>query len=132
VKYVGKENAQHLVDALASLYEVSTRWAGELYCGLHIQWNYPKHHVDISMPGYIEVALHKFQHPSPARAEDAPHDWTKPTYGATIQYAPAHDTTATLPQPEITKIQQIIGTLLYYAIALDPTMLVVLGTIAAN
>jgi hypothetical protein len=24
VKYVGKENAQHLVDALASLYEVST------------------------------------------------------------------------------------------------------------
>jgi hypothetical protein len=37
VKYVGKENAQHLVDALASLYEVSTNWAGELYCGLHIQ-----------------------------------------------------------------------------------------------
>jgi hypothetical protein len=74
VKYVGKENAQHLVDALASLYEVSTDWAGELYCGLHIQWNYPKRHVNISMPGYIEAALHKFQHPSPTRAEDAPHD----------------------------------------------------------
>jgi hypothetical protein len=84
------------------------------------------------MPGYIEAALHKFQHPSPARAKDAPHDWTKPTNGATVQYAPANDTTVTLPQPEITKIQQIIGTLLYYAIAVDPTMLAALGTIAAN
>jgi hypothetical protein len=84
------------------------------------------------MPGYVEAALNKFQHPSPTRAEDAPHDWTKPTYSAAVQYAPENDTTATLPQPKITKIQQIIGTLLYYAIAVDPTMLVALGTIAAN
>jgi hypothetical protein len=131
-KYVGKENAQHLVDALATLYEVATDWAGKLYCGLTIQWNYPERHVNISMPGYVEAALHKFQHPSPTKAEDAPHDWTKPTYGATVQYTPEHGTTATLPQPEITKIQQIIGTLLYYATTVDPTMLVALGTIAAN
>jgi hypothetical protein len=121
VKFIDKENAQHATD-----------WTGKLYCGLTIKWNYPKRHVDISMPGYIEAALHKFQHPSPTRAEDAPHDWTKPTYGAAVQYAPENDTTATLPQPKITKIQQIIGTLLYYAIAVDPTMLVALGTIAAN
>jgi hypothetical protein len=112
VKYVGKDNAQHLVDALATLYQVATGWAGELYCGLTIQWNSPERRVNISMPGYIEAALHKFQHPSPTRAEDAPHDWTKPTYGATLQYAPANDTTVTLPTPKITKIQQIIGTLL--------------------
>jgi hypothetical protein len=65
LKCVGRENAQHLVDALASLYQVLTDWAGELYCGLTIDWNYSQHHVDISMPGYIENALHKFRHPQP-------------------------------------------------------------------
>jgi hypothetical protein len=84
------------------------------------------------MPGYVEAALHKFQHPSPTKAKDAPREWTKPIYGATVQYAPEHGTTATLPQHEITKIQQIIGTLLHYAITVDPTMVVALGTIAVN
>ena len=35
----------------------------------------------------------------------------------------------TLKQDEITLCQQITGTLLYYAIAVDPTMLVALGTL---
>jgi hypothetical protein len=103
VKYVRKDNAQHLVDALATLYEVATNWAGKLYCGLTIQWDYPERHVDIYMPGYIEAALHKFQHPSPTRAKDAPHDWTKPTYCTTVQYAPANDSTVSIPAPEITR-----------------------------
>jgi hypothetical protein len=132
VKYAGRENAQHLVDALASLYQVSTFWAGELYCGLTIDWNYSQHHVDISMPGYVENALHKFRHPQPERPEDAPHIWNKPTYGASVQYAPQTNQQAQLPAPEITKLQQIVGTLLYYSIAVDPAMLVALGTIAAN
>jgi hypothetical protein len=132
VKYVGRENAQHLVDALASLYQVSTDWAGELYCGLTIDWNYSQDHVDISMPGYVENALHKFRHPQPEQPEDAPHIWNKPTYGASVQYAPQTDQQAQLPAPEITILQQIVGTLLYYSITVDPTMLVALGTIAAN
>jgi hypothetical protein len=84
------------------------------------------------MPGYIEAAIHKFKHPLPQKAEDAPHIWNKPTYGATIKYAPEPDTAKILPAPQITQIQQIIGTLLYYSLAVDPTMLVALGSIAAE
>ena len=131
VKYVGREHAQHLVNALQDLYTVSTDWTGTLYCGLTITWDYPRRHVDISMPGYVAAALHKFQHPAPAQPEDAPHAWQVPAYGATIQYAPDHDTSKPLPPPQVTRIQQVIGTLLYYSIAVDPTMLVALGTIAA-
>jgi hypothetical protein len=84
------------------------------------------------MPGYVQAALHKFQHPVPTKPEDSPHAWNIPTYGAKIQYAPDADTAATLPPEQITRIQQIIGTLLYYSLAVDPTMLVALGSIAAT
>jgi hypothetical protein len=73
-----------------------------------------------------------FQHPTPSHSEDAPHDWSQPIYGAKVQYTELPDTTAILPLPAITQIQQIIGTLMYYSIAVDPTMLIALGTIAAN
>ena len=38
VKYVGRDNAQHLLSALEELYSVSTDWANELYCGVSINW----------------------------------------------------------------------------------------------
>jgi hypothetical protein len=43
-----------------------------------------------------------------------------------------NDTTNTLPPDGIKRIQQITGTLLYYACASNPTILVALGTIAAQ
>ncbi len=131
VKYVGQHNADHLVKALQNLYTISTDWKGELYCGLTIKWNYPQKFVDISMPDYVPAALHKFRHDTPTSREDAPHKWTQPAYGAKIQYAPDLDSSTPLNKSQVTRLQQVIGTLLYYSIAVDPTMLVALGTIAA-
>jgi hypothetical protein len=34
VKYVGKENAQHLLDTVRHYYKCSCNWKGEQYCGL--------------------------------------------------------------------------------------------------
>ena len=82
------------------------------------------------MPGYTAEALHKFQHPKPKRRQDAPHSWTKPTYGASVQYADDLDDSPALPAQSITLVQKIVGPLLYFAMVVDPTMLVALGTIA--
>ena len=54
-----------------------------------------------------------------------------PQYGTPIQYAEEEDPFAPLKKLGTTKLQQIIGTLLYYARAVDPTMLAALGTLAA-
>ena len=132
VKYVGKEHAMHLLTALRTLYTVTEDWAGTLFSGLTIQWNYAKKYVDISMPNYIPAMLHKFQHPAPAKHQGAPHTWTVPTYGAKVQYATDDDESPTLPATEITDIQQKVGTLLYYAVSVDPFMLAALGTIASS
>ena len=43
VKYIGKENAEHLIHAIkAAGYEVAIDWEGELYCGISLRWNYEK------------------------------------------------------------------------------------------
>jgi hypothetical protein len=87
VQYVGAEHAKHLIAALETDYTVSKYWTGSLYCGITLNWDYTNKHVDLSMPGYIKDALHKFQYPLPKRPQYAPHNWMVPAYGQSIQYA---------------------------------------------
>ena len=131
VKFVGKEHAQHLIDTLSSLYTITTDWTGTLYCGLTLKWDYKNRTVDISMPGYVSRALHKFLHTPATRAQHSPHAWIPPNYGATIQYAPDDDTSPRLDSKALTHLQNVVGTFLYYARAVDSTMLVALGSLAS-
>ena len=84
----------------------------------------------ISIPNYVNKALHKFQHPAPNRAQYAPHQWTRPTYGATKQLATPLDTSLPIPEERKLKIQQIIGSFLFYARSVDCNMLPALNTLA--
>jgi hypothetical protein len=87
VQYVGKENAQHLIDALKTYYTVLKYWTGGLYCGITLKLDYENKNMDLSMPGYIKDDLHKYQHPMPKRPQYAPHNWNVPAYFQRIQYA---------------------------------------------
>jgi hypothetical protein len=111
---------------------VSEDWTGSRYVGLHLDWDYTNRTVDISMPGYIERALSRFQHPEPTAPEDSPHPWQQPVYGAKIQYTAPLDDSPFLDAKDTNLVQQIIGVLLYYARAVDCTMLPALGSIAAS
>ncbi len=83
------------------------------------------------MPGYIKKTLLRFGHKPPNKPQHQPHEHTIPTYGATIQYAKAVDTTTPLSKDKKKYIQQVIGTLLYYGRAVDATILVVLSLLAS-
>jgi hypothetical protein len=131
VKYVGRRHAEHLVAALEALYPVTTDWHGQLYCELTLHWDYAARTVDLSMPGYIPAALHKFQYPPPLRPQHSPHHWHHPNYGVPTQLTPPADESKPLPPDGIQRLQQIIGTLLYYARAVDPTLLVALATLGS-
>ena len=132
VKYVGKEHALHLLNALQQLYTVTEDWGGTLYSGLTIDWNYSDQYVDISMPYYIPNFLHRFQHSAPRKYQGAPHAWTTPTYGAKVQYATLPDESPLLPPSGIKTIQEQVGSLLYYGAAVDPFILVATGTIGSS
>jgi hypothetical protein len=66
VKYEGLANAHHLINALEQHYTVSKDWTGALYYGIILHRDYLHRHVDLSMPVYITVMLHKYQHPLPS------------------------------------------------------------------
>jgi hypothetical protein len=132
VKYTNPQDAKNLMTTLNELYKVSEDWEGARYCGLTLTWDYAKRTCDISMPGYIERALQRFSHPAPNRAQHSPHVWQKPSFGAKIQYTPDPDNSPALDAKDTKRVQEVLGTLLYYARAVDSTMLTAIGTIASQ
>jgi hypothetical protein len=132
VKYTGKENAQHLIDTLEQAgYQLTFDWEGKELCGMDLTWDYQNGTVDLSMPGYIEKALQRFQHPMPSKPQDSPHHWNQPTYGAKQQMTKDVDNSPPLDEHGIQRLREVVGTLLYYGRAIDNTMLVALGSLAS-
>jgi len=132
VHYTNCADDTHLMDALCTHYQVTEDWEATWYCRLTLTWDYANCTADLSMPSCIDRALLHFHHNHPSCPEHAPHPWQHPTYGAKTQYAPEPDTTAPLNTAECQPVQEVISVLLYYACAVDPTMLVALGTLASQ
>ena len=130
IKYEGREHFDHLIAALRDLYTVTVDEHGKKYLGLTMDWHHDQGYVDISMPGYVERALHRFQHPHPKRKQHSPHAWQPPKFGQKVQFCDDDDDSPHLPMSATKRAQQIVGTFLYYALALDFTMLVTLGSIS--
>ena len=55
VKFVYKEDANHLISSISSMYKLTKDWTGNLYCGSTLKWDYVAPTVDISMPGYKKI-----------------------------------------------------------------------------
>ena len=88
------------------------------------------------MPIYVTKALHKFkkslQKPlNDNKPEYFPHKHVEINYGQKVQYVEPADDTPILDSVDINLIQKIVGTFLYYGIAVDNTILVALSTIAS-
>jgi hypothetical protein len=80
------------------------------------------------MPGYVQQALTDFAHPPPTRPEHQPHRHNEPQYGTKLQLTDPPDTTQPLTAAQNLDLQKLTGKFLYYARAVDPTMLVTLPT----
>jgi hypothetical protein len=120
----------HLIDALKEHYTVAVNMMGSLFCRIQLTWNYAQGH-DCHMPGYINKALMKYQHPKLVTTHHAPYKAAPIQYGARVQRVEV-DTTQPLTPKEIKHVQDIVGTLLYYGRLVDPTLLAALSAIAAQ
>ena len=104
---------------------------GKLYIGIALKWDYEKGTVQLSMPGYVRTALHDLQHEKPKRSQESPYTWKQPVYGKNnqmlLEIAPAEE----LDKYNQKILQKIVGNFLYYARALDATMLIFLRYLAA-
>lgn len=132
ISYTDKQDAQDLFSILQQHYKgVTVDWDAKLYCGIHVNWDYDKHTAELTMPNYIKQTLKTYQHPTPKRQQHSPFLAHQPQYGPNQTPEPI-DTTAPIPLNRKRPIQQIIGKLLYYARAVDPTLLVAISHIAST
>ena len=106
------------------------RQARKTFCGLTLDWNYLQGVVDIAMPQYVQKALQKLNHTPPIKPQNLPHAWVQITYGRQIHKAITEDNSPMLSQQETTNIQQIVGSFLYYARAVDNTIYPAINQIA--
>jgi hypothetical protein len=132
VKYVGKEHADHLISCLKKeTYKLTKDWAGDLYCGILLRWDYARQRLDISMLGYIKKQLLKYKHIM-RRIQHCPYSPEPKRYGADAQSSLPQDISQKLTDKDIKTVQKIVRSILYYARAVDMKVLMVLSTIASE
>jgi hypothetical protein len=131
VKYVTYADANHLRNTNLRNYEITTDWGGIFYSGITLKWDYGKLTCNISMPGYVNSVLNKFQHNHPKTPQHTPSNYVTPVYGAKMQYA-TQDEIPLLSAKHCTTIQKIAGAILYYSRAVDPTVLMPINDIATE
>jgi hypothetical protein len=129
VKYMGKQHDDHLRNALLQSYELTTDWEAKVYSGMSLKWYYKNRTCEISMPGYVSNVLSKFQHDAPKHPQHTSSRYVMPVYGAKTQYA-TRDETPPLTSKQCYNIQKVTGSVLYYARAVEPTVLMPLNDIA--
>ena len=131
MKYKKESNLNHLLNALKARYTISIDREAKNYVGMQLHWDYINRTVDITMLNYIKDLLTHIQHNN-VKIKHAPHTYNVPAYGSKIQYADNVDTSPVLLNANKKQIQKIIGSLLYYSRAVNPTILVALSTLASE
>jgi hypothetical protein len=132
VKYVSRDNVNHLIASIKSTYNLTEDWTGNLYCGITLNWNYENRMVDISMPGYIKMKLQEYEHVVPVKLQTCPYSPEPKKFGMEAQLPLPPDSSPKLNAKGIKRVQQIVGSILYYARAVDMTVLMALSAIAVE
>ena len=85
----------------------------------------------MSIPGYVKKAMQRFQRLG-LKGADSPIIYVPPNYSKHQQEAPLDEPSTPLTPAEIKELQEIVGVFLFYARAVDPTMLTAINKIASR
>ncbi len=130
VKYVNKDDVDHLIASTKKNYMLTKDWTGSLYCGIQLDWDYAGRTVDISMPEYIKKKLQEYGHIMPRKIQGCPYALEPKKIGTEAQASFPQDNMPKLNEKGIKWVQQIVGSILYYSKAVNMTVLMALSTIA--
>ncbi len=132
IRYSAQSDADHLIATLqANDYDPTIKPTGDTYLGMSISFQPTS--VRLSMPDYITKALQRFRpnyHLTTHRAAATPGKYHDTVYSR-IQLV-QEDDSPLLTLMQRTEIQAIVGTLLCYAHAVDPSLLPIANEIASQ
>jgi hypothetical protein len=125
ISYHEDASRDHLLQTLTDAgYKLDVDLEGKKYVGLTIDYDREAGTLDISMPGYVDKLLKRFQDRD-IRPAESPIIYTPPVYGAKAQMIAADDPadSTQLSDAKHKTLQEILGTALYYAKMVDlPTL----------
>jgi hypothetical protein len=84
------------------------------------------------MPGYIQKKLQEYEHVRPAKPQHCPYSPEPKQFRSEAQRPLPADSSPLLDDKQKQRVQQIVGSILYYARAVDMTVLMALSTIAMS
>ncbi len=95
-----------------------------------MNWDYNARALDLLMLRYIKKVLQKYNYCMPTKPQHCPYATAPKQYGAKAQSPLPINILPKLSPDRIKEIQCIIGSILYYARAVDITVLMALSSIA--
>ena len=107
-------------------------WNGCLYCVITLNWHYKEQYVDITIPNYVPNQLLTYGRPPPKRAQYTPFEPRPINYGAKYDTIIHEYPGKLLGDSDKKYIQQVLGSFLYYARAIDMKILLALNDIATQ
>ena len=105
-------------------------WEGKLYRGITLDWHYNEGYVDISMPNYVQKKLVEYQHMAPKRQQHCPFEPNPIRYGKKSDEIVDEKPSPPLDEKGKKFIQKVVGSFLFYARAVDMTILHSLSAIS--
>ena len=84
------------------------------------------------MSGYIERAQLRFRHVPSRLPEHSPHPWQRPNYGAKTQFVTVSNDAPAIDAVDKTRILEVLGMLLFFAQAIECTLLTAIGKLATE
>jgi hypothetical protein len=124
----------HFLQTLRKLYNVKVDYKGLKYLGMNISINRKERHVTLTMPGYVAKLLKRVR-PQGVKGAHTPSVFIQPNYKRVTTQTATMDFSPLASDIEKQELQSVVGTLLYYARTVDPSVLTVvheLGSVQAK
>ncbi len=130
IKIMSENDTNHIINVLKKYYTITVDKEAAKYIGLTIAWNYENRKVHMFMPGYLAKAMIRLKNETPNKIQNSLHCHIEIQYGAKEQYVNDEEVLSPpLNKEETIYVQAVVGMLLYYARAVDSTILPALSSL---
>ena len=124
VVWSSKTAMDHFLSTLRKLYTVKVDYNGYKYLGMSLAIDRTARHVTLTMPGYIAKLLTRVR-PNGVKGAHTPSIYIQPIYGKAVTQKATVDVSPLASPAQQHELQVVLGTLLYYARTVDPSVLTV-------
>ena len=129
ISYHSQEDLDHFLNVLKKIYTI-TVGDGSRYLGFNLIWDYIARVCTLSIPDYVRKAILRFGIINP-RVCDSPSDYVQHMYNRVDALINTVDESPEISPERRKRLEQIIGVFLYYAHAIDSTMLMKVTQLAS-